>query len=236
MQTRFAPVDISRLLAPSDEAAVEVEPGQLVLSVCKKHGIAFPSRLRTPKEFKLSPNPYKLGISISQQHCFSQLSMKYFDKIEHPFAKSLLDIYIEKTKQPLWISSVMHGAGPFPTKTAAKRIVHALRDALDAAGYDRFGRRVVLAGGGGGEPGAVAELYGTLRVTSGDPLAICNSKFADIVEQAKKIVYCVETKLGRDQNGRHLDPGIPQNNKYSPRRPGQQTHEQKKPFRIRKLS
>ncbi|KAI1187323.1 hypothetical protein F5B17DRAFT_324396 [Nemania serpens] len=223
------PIDISRLV-PSDDATVEVEPGQLVLSACKKHGIAFPSRLHTPKEFRLSPNPYKFGVSISQQHCFSQLSMKYFDKIEHPFAKTLLDIYIKKNKEPLWISSVTHGAGPFPAKKAAKKITHALREALHEAGYDRFGRRVLVDD----EPSAIADLYGTLRITANEPQAICNAKFTDLVVLARKIISCVETNLGRDKDGHHINHETRKNHKHTPRRPGQKV-EQKKPFLIRKV-
>ncbi|KAI1114692.1 hypothetical protein F5Y14DRAFT_160181 [Nemania sp. NC0429] len=231
VQTRFSPADIDRLVS-SPDATVEVEPGQLVLSVCKEHGIAFPNRLSALRGLKLPPNPYKLGVSVSQQHCFSQLSMKYFDKIEHPFAKSLLDIYIEKSKEPLWISSVTHGAGPFASKKAAKKVTHALRDALEAAGYDRFGRRAPADG----KPSATADLYGTIRVTSTEPQAICNAKFADLVELARKIVSCAETGLGRDKDGRHHHPESRQNNKYSPRRPDQKHNEQQKPFRsIRKL-
>lgn len=156
--------------------------------------------------------------------------MRYFDKIEHPFARSLLDTYIEKNKEPLWIFSVTHGAGPFPTKKAAKRISHALRDALGAAGYDRFGRRVLADG----NPRAMADLYGTIRITAAEPQAICNGQFADLVEQAKRIVSHAEMSLGRDKDGRHQSYGSRQNNMNRPRRPDQR-HEQQKPFRIRKV-
>ncbi|TGJ88438.1 hypothetical protein E0Z10_g382 [Xylaria hypoxylon] len=88
--------------------------------------------------------------------------MRYFDKVEHPFTRALLDIYIEKKKEPLWWSGFAYGASPFPNKTASRRIAHALRDALAAAGYDRFGRRVLVDG----ESSAIADLYGTLRVSA----------------------------------------------------------------------
>jgi hypothetical protein len=149
-------------------------------------------------------NPFKLAISLSQSHCFDMKSMRYFDKVEHPFAKSLLDIYIEQTKEPLWLQCAAYGASPVPVKTATRRMRHAMRDALAVAGYDRFGRRVPVDG----ESSVVADLYGTLRVISSDPLAICNNKFADLLKSAKQIVSFAEVQIRRNKNGRHIAPPL----------------------------
>jgi hypothetical protein len=153
------------------------------------------------KGFRLAKNRYKLSVSVSQRHCFEQKSMKYFDTLEHPFAKSLLDIYVEKTKEPLWISCYAYGASPFPNKKASKRVAHALRDALAAAGYDRCGRRVLV----NGESSVIADLYGTLRVIVSDPQAACNAKFVDVLENARSIISSVEKRLRRDNNGQHIE-------------------------------
>ncbi|KAI0426914.1 hypothetical protein F5Y09DRAFT_333778 [Xylaria sp. FL1042] len=198
VQSQFSPVDYSKLVA-WDNPGAEVEPGKHVIAVCKQYNIAFPNQLR-PLKGLVRRNQYKLTVTTSRQHCFFHQSMKYFDKFEHPFAKSLLDIYIEKKKEPLWMSSNVYGASAFPNKTASRRINHALRDALIAAGYDRFGRRVYVDG----ESSVIADLYGTLRVLSTAPLAICNAKFADLVECAKQIISGVEIHLRRDKNGRHI--------------------------------
>ncbi|KAI1424567.1 hypothetical protein F5Y12DRAFT_751502 [Xylaria sp. FL1777] len=201
-QTQSLPVNLSKPVA-WDDTTVEVEPSQHVLSVCKQHRISFPSALRPLGGiFKLVGNPFNLNVSLSQQHCFLHQSIRFFDKIEHPFSRSLLDIYIEKKKEPLWVSGFAYGASAFPNKTASAIITHALRDALAAAGYDRFGRRVSADDD---ESSVIADLYGTLRVVSNNPQAVCNAKFADVLESAKAIIFNAEVKLRRDKNGCHLD-------------------------------
>ncbi|KAI1734838.1 hypothetical protein F4680DRAFT_437140 [Xylaria scruposa] len=193
VQTRFSSHAVRKHVSWNNP--LYVQPGQHVISVCKQYSINFPQKLRPLRVFKQKENPYKLGVFICQQHCFAQNSMRYFDKLEHPLAKSLLDIYIEKKKEPLWFTSYAHGAGVFPNKTAQKRLAHALRDALMLAGYDRFGRRVLADG----ESSAIVDLYGTLRVVSGHPTAVCNARFVDVLESAKKIIAGVEIELRRGE-------------------------------------
>ncbi|KAF2966892.1 hypothetical protein GQX73_g6680 [Xylaria multiplex] len=200
VQTRSSPIDVSK--QGWGDSIPDIEPGQHVLSICKQHDIFFPSQLRPLKGIFSAEdgNPYNIGVSHSQKHCVLHQSMKYFDRITHPFAISLLDIYIEKKKEPLWLSGFAHGATPFPNRTASRRIAHALRDALEAAGYDRFGRKVLVDG----ESSAIADLHGTLRVICNNPLAVCNAQFADLVACAEQIIRHAETRLRRDKNGRHF--------------------------------
>ncbi|KAI1309697.1 hypothetical protein F5Y03DRAFT_348607 [Xylaria venustula] len=187
------------------DTTAEIEPGQHVIAACRQHNFAFPSQLSSWRGL-VKPNPFNLIVTGSQKHCFLHQSMRYFDKVEHPFTKSMLDIYIEKKKEPLWMSGFSYGAGAFPNKVASRKITHALRDALMAAGYDRFGRRVPIDG----KSSAIAELYGTVRVVSTDPLAVCNAKFADLLECAKKIISFAEIKLRRDKNGQHFEDQLQQ--------------------------
>ncbi|KAI0405564.1 hypothetical protein F4802DRAFT_562371 [Xylaria palmicola] len=202
VQTRFAPVVEVRQPTLWDEPKSEqdIRPGRHVISVCQRHKISFPFQVYRLEGIRLWPNPFKLNAAASQNHSFASRSMRYFDTVEHPFAKTLLDIYIEKKKEPLWIHCYAHGGTSFPIKKASKKLAHAIRDALAAAGYDRFGRRVL----GEGESSPVTDLYGTLRVSAGDPQAICNRKFADLLEDAKKIVACAEIQLQRGPDGRHI--------------------------------
>ena len=201
-QTPFSPVDVSRLGALDDPKA-EVMPGKHVLSVCREYDISFPGELRPLKGFRLpvQKNPYKLSVSFSQKHCFLHQSMKYFDRLEHPFAKSMLDIYIEKKKEPLWLSAVAYGGSPFANQTAKRKITHALRDALVAAGYDRFGQRMLVDG----ESSAITDLYGSLRIACPAPVEVCKARFVDLLECAKQIIFATELGLRRDKNGLHLD-------------------------------
>ncbi|KAI0118393.1 hypothetical protein GGR51DRAFT_545613 [Nemania sp. FL0031] len=182
-----------------DNPTGEVQPGQHVISVCKQYDISYPHQVRSVS-VGLKSNPYRLSVAISPKHSFSVNSMQYFDKFEHPFAKTVLDRYIEKKKEPLWMSCIAYGASPFPSRKASKKVAHALRDALAAAGYDRFGRRVLADG----ESSATLDLHGTLRVTSHNPCAVCNAKFVDLLEHAKRIISFAETSLRRGKNGHHL--------------------------------
>ncbi|KAI0968769.1 hypothetical protein F4678DRAFT_441357 [Xylaria arbuscula] len=210
VQTQFLSAGSKKPSSWSDPIA-EIEPGQHIIAACREHNFAFPNQLSYWKGL-FKPNPYHLSVNASRQHCFLHQSMKYFDKVEHPFAKSMLDIYIEKKREPLWLSGFSYGAAAFPNRVASRKITHALRDALMAAGYDRFGRRVPIDG----ESSAIVDLYGTLRVTSADPQGVCNAKFKDLLECAKKIISFAETKLGRDRGGRHIGGQLQQ--KFPPAR------------------
>ncbi|KAI1779369.1 hypothetical protein F4818DRAFT_248211 [Hypoxylon cercidicola] len=179
----------------------DVQPGEHVLSVCKKHHILFPTALRGLK-IRLRKNPCQLAALFSEDHCFERNSMKYLDKYEHPFAKSVLNMYISQTKTPLWSSmSSMPTASVFPCETAKRKLKHAFRDALAVHGYDREGRRVAT-----GNESIIADLYGTVQLTCGDPIIACNMKFADLLEQVMGIVSVLELALGRDKNGRYINP------------------------------
>lgn len=179
----------------------EIQPGKHVHSVCREHHIFFPNSLRPLKGAKLKENTCSLAVLTSQRHCVDMNSMKYLDKYEHPFAKSVLNMYIEKKKQPLWYTVSSHPvASPFPCKEGARRINHAFRDALAAYGYDREGRRVATDDYNG-----IADLYGTVKISCANPKAACNIKFADLLSQAKQIVSGVELALARDKNGTHIN-------------------------------
>ncbi|OTA56901.1 hypothetical protein K449DRAFT_156651 [Hypoxylon sp. EC38] len=179
----------------------EIQPGQHVHSVCREHYIFFPNSLRPLKEVKLKVNPCSLTIVASQRHCIDMNSMKYLDKFEHPFAKSVLKMYVEKKKEPLWYTVSSHTVAlPFPCKEGARRVRHAFRDALAAYGYDREGRRVATD-----NSSTIADLYGTVRISTANPKAACNIKFADLLSQAKQIVSGVELALARDKNGRYIN-------------------------------
>ncbi|KAI0444528.1 hypothetical protein F4803DRAFT_251724 [Xylaria telfairii] len=200
VQTRFSPQAVNKPAPWNDPTAV-IKPGQLVISACRQHDIAFPWELQPLRPFRSHQNTYKLALAVCQRHCFEQQSMRYFDRLEHPFTKSLLDIYIEKKEKPLWISCHAHGSAAFVSRKARKKILHAVRDALVAAGYDRFGRRVIADG----ESSAILDLYGTLRVIANDAVVVCEAKFADLLKDAKKIVASAEIVLRRNQDGHHVE-------------------------------
>ncbi|KAI1824350.1 hypothetical protein F4861DRAFT_267158 [Xylaria intraflava] len=202
--SQIVPADLQRLLASLSDAPPEnIQPGEHVISVCKKHNIFFSQHLKPLRGLKQKQPPFDVLVNVSQNHCVQRRSMRYFDKLEHPFATSLLDVYIEKKKEPLWMYCSATGESAYPNKIASKKIAHAMRDALADAGYDRFGRRVLV----GGETSAVAELYGSIDLMSLNPLAVCNAPFTDVLRFAKKILSSIQPTLQRDRHGRPLGQG-----------------------------
>lgn len=179
--------------------AVEVQPGDHVLAACREHKIYLPTTLRRSKEKKGLKD---FMIFTSERHCFDQQVMKYLDKFEHPFAKSIINMCVDKNHEPLWYKTfTLPVASPFPCGTATRKMRHALRDALAAAGYDRVGRKISPPT----DPNGIAELYGTLRVGISDPKGFCNLKFVDMLAKAKLIISEFEPIFARDKFGRHIN-------------------------------
>ncbi|RYP21332.1 hypothetical protein DL767_009283 [Monosporascus sp. MG133] len=183
-----------------DDGGMFVQPGEHVISWCREHDIAFPNQMKGLKA-RLPKNPLRLGVFFSRRHCIDNKSMRYFDKAEHPFARSMFDVYVAKKKAPLWYDSwCTPNARPFVISTARRRIKHALRDALAARGYDRDGRRT----DNDPEETVVMDLFGTLKIHSPEPKMVCNTEFAELVEQMSRIVGVAELELRRGKDGRHL--------------------------------
>ncbi|KAH9888704.1 hypothetical protein F4778DRAFT_405938 [Xylariomycetidae sp. FL2044] len=175
---------------------------QEILSLCKKHQIYFPSVLRPLKLNKNSievPNTAKLAVQYSRNHCFHPHVMRYFDKIEHPYGRFIVDIYIKKKEKPLWLAATAGGGSPFPNSKAAKKVVHAMRVALEARGFTRDGRPMA-----NGQESVIKDLYGTVMLNSQNSKAICNLRFADLVKQVEPIASAIVLELRRDQQGRHV--------------------------------
>ncbi|KAI1457272.1 hypothetical protein F4805DRAFT_428807 [Annulohypoxylon moriforme] len=178
--------------------------GEHVRSVVKQYQIFLPTqnvyRYIPLTQLKVMDNPCKLSIMMAQCHVFDDSSTKYLDSYEHPFAKSVLDIYIKKKENPLWHKVFSHPvAKPFPCRVAVKRIRHAFLDALAHYGYDRDGRKTTKD-----ESSVITALKGSVKISCGDPKAACNTKFADLFEQIKLVVAGLEPFLAVDKNGEYV--------------------------------
>lgn len=190
---------------PKYGPTADVQPGDYIRNWCREHEIAFPNHMRSLKA-KLPKNPFQLSAFCSRHHCIDIKSMRYFDKYEHPFARTVFDIYVAKKKTPLWYG-VFGGTGarPFVVSTAEQKLKHALRDALASHGYDRDGRRMASVG----DDSVIADLFGTLKLSTAEPKMVCNSKFADLVRDMEFVVGVAEVELRRGRDGRHLSDPAP---------------------------
>ncbi|KAI0169769.1 hypothetical protein GGR52DRAFT_481764 [Hypoxylon sp. FL1284] len=176
----------------------EVHPGKHVITACRLHNFAFPNKMARIKGMKIRNNNLKLGAAVSERHCMEKNTMKFLDKVEHPFAKSILNMYISRKDKPLWYTTHAHPvASSFPCHKAESRILNAFREALAAHGYDRDGRKV-------NTEDVIVDLYGTVHLTCGDPRTACNIKFRDVVSKTMDLVSHLELALGRDKHGQHI--------------------------------
>ncbi|KAI0125226.1 hypothetical protein BJ170DRAFT_495391 [Xylariales sp. AK1849] len=186
-----------RFVGPVSEE--DVEPGELVRAVSRKHHFGTPKEVR---RLKLNGMPHSGDISafFAVRHCFAIQSMKYLDKVLHPYAQSVLDRYIADKGKPLWWSvAAFPQASPFVTSTAQRLLRRGIRMALETAGYDSDGRRLVTHS----QDTAIRDIYGTLRVTCREPKDLCKAPFSEILEASKAIVTAAELALRRDKTGKH---------------------------------
>ncbi|OTB11009.1 hypothetical protein K445DRAFT_322514 [Daldinia sp. EC12] len=185
-----------------------IQPGAHVFEFCKKYQVSFPSVLRRAQGVQLTPNPLLIGIMVSERHCFTKNVMKYLDKYEQAFTKTIFDIYIAKKQKPLWYSVFsVPITTPLPCREGARRLRHAFRDSLAARGYDRDGRKTTA-------DDSIMDLHGTVHLVCGDPKVACNVKFAELVKHTDKIVAGIERILARGKDGRFINAA--QKNKGQP--------------------
>ncbi|KAK8042163.1 hypothetical protein PG993_006686 [Apiospora rasikravindrae] len=155
------------------------------------------------------PRPLISGVTVqvSQSHCFDSNHMKYLDKVEHPMRKTIFDMYAGWADRPLWYSGAGYGAAPIVCSKAKRWIQRGLREALLERGYDRDGRVVqktsptATAGRGTGNKGggkAPPALYGTLKVLSHNPKAICSYTFPEVLAAMKQALAAAVPYLTTD--------------------------------------
>lgn len=200
-----------RYSPPPNGPNANVHPGDYLWAWCKEHDIALADRMRGLRVKLSDNNRFRLSVFTCRQHCIDITHMRYFDRYEHPYSRTMFDVYIAKKKETLWYKAWAGATAlPFCTSTAERRIKHAMRDALAKRGYDRDGRRMATAQPGGRAPAdnGVADLFGTLKVQTAEPKLVCNVKFEELLEPIDKIIGMVELELRRGRNGRHLSPSF----------------------------
>ncbi|KAK7952328.1 uncharacterized protein PG986_008056 [Apiospora aurea] len=167
--------------------------------------------IRVP-QFKIG----SLTVQVSQSHCFDSNHMKYLDKAEHPLRKTIFDMYAGWADRPLWYSGAGFGAAPIVCSKAKRWIQRGLREALLERGYDRDGRvvqqKTPAAGGGAGNSGGrktPPALYGTLKVLSHSPKAMCSHTFPQVLAAMRQAVAAAEPHLTTDGFARKPGPRGP---------------------------
>lgn len=178
--------------APSDE----VVPGSHTTRVAERYNIGLPNQLRR-LPVKLKSNDGSVQFFFSKRHLFDRNDMKWLDKLEHPFAGSVLERYSEWSAggRPLWLSVNTYGSvAPFVCTTAQRRLNRGLRLALEEKGYDRFGNRLASSDPKQ-PPGSAYGLFGTLRIIGANPKSVCQQTSSSILLMGRAVVAAAEVEL-----------------------------------------
>lgn len=149
-------------------------PNSTILGFAAKSKIAFPNALR--KITNTNFPEYPLHFSACSRHVFSNYHLKYLAQYEHPLTEKTLHFYTEKTSKPLWCyvqgSSGLDGSIVVVRTTSERMVRKALIHALNAAGYDLFGRTL---------DGKEGDLRGTIRVSIPKPKEMLKADFDGLV-------------------------------------------------------
>ncbi|KAI0147497.1 hypothetical protein GGR57DRAFT_476665 [Xylariaceae sp. FL1272] len=169
--------------------------------VCEEHGFAMPSTMTAVRHTQtLRGKPWKVWLSVSHRHCFDPRHKKYFEELEHPWTKSQIDMYVDKSKEPLWLWGFFFGAGACAVRKSEKAMKQAFRWAMAQKGYDRYGtqtdRRGVVTG----------TLYGTLQISCNTPCELYKEKTLRPI--AQDILEAIEPMLQKRVDRPHL-PVVP---------------------------
>jgi hypothetical protein len=175
-----------------------IDPINLIRNVAKKHNMGFPGEVIRLK-IDIKPNPASVQVFASNRHCVNTYDMKYFAEHIHPYTQTVLDRYISQHDRPLWWSISSYGDAKRIVITKAERwLRRGIRLALEAKGYDRYGKSVTEQVVGGRK---IQDIYGTLRITCPDSKVLCQLKFPEVQQLSTKIVDDIEMRYRRDTAG-----------------------------------
>lgn len=164
----------------NQRAASYIPPGQLpgpnakLIKLAAKSNISFSNALRKIPNDK--PGEFPLHFTVSPEHVFSVYHTKYLGMFEHPLTAKILYTYThEKKLNSLWCyvhGSLSQDSSTVVVRTTSERMVwKALSHALNAAGYDIYGRSLE----------GTTELRGTIRIAIPLPKTILKCSFDGLV-------------------------------------------------------
>lgn len=160
------------------------------------------------------PNVMFNNMFLSPLHCCNHQHARYFEERESAMTGSYLALYAAKANRPLWwYVFAMRGEVKAYVAEAANRRTHsAILVALNAHGWDGFGRRLGPRDRRKDRPEVVkaratrrdyrqweddAQLYGTLKVDFYRPQGTCSTPYMVLVEQAMCLVDLLEQNIGQ---------------------------------------
>lgn len=159
----------------------EYTPSQRVVEFANELRITFPSAMRLGPGQKTKDFPIRFY--TCKHHVFSFYHVKFLQAYEHPLIDKILHFYTqEKLSRPLWCyvqSTATDGSNAVVRQTSERAVRAALFKALNAAGYDSYGKSL---------DGSRGKIQGTLRIHIMEPKAILKVDFQQLVNYLTNLV------------------------------------------------
>lgn len=185
--------------------------GSELLNQLAQNGIGLTSILESTK--KLSA--WGIGFRLASQHSVSFNDLRYFTVAGHGGLEAIVRRCLSHHEErPLWANITARGEVKAIVRgKAANRISAALKQSLQSAGYNAYGRRMsdedwqrhcrVL----GWDPEKaiaprrrrVVQLHGTVDIVAYEAKKIHQVSFADLRVHFDKVVLTLEEVMGRDE-------------------------------------
>lgn len=195
-RNRNGPTEKSSKQKNSVSGSERNELADEVRAFAKLHHISGPQEVKTIRGQK--DRAYGLRVQTCARHTFSLYHMKVLGPHLHALTYKSLSLYADKAeREPLWQWFESMAAPKAVLRTVAqKRAKKAFRAALEARGYDRYGRRDATKTGSGAA--AYDELYGTVKILVTVHVTAANLEHADLTKYFCGILRSViEPSLGR---------------------------------------
>ncbi|KAG7291635.1 hypothetical protein NEMBOFW57_001654 [Staphylotrichum longicolle] len=126
---------------------------------------------------------FPIRFYICKHHVFSFYHVKFLQAFEHPVIDKILHFYTqEKLSRPLWCyvqSTAADGSNAVVRQTSERAVRAALFKALNAAGYDSYGKSL---------DGRRRTIQGTLRIQIMEPKTILKVDFQQLVNYLTNLV------------------------------------------------
>ncbi|KAL1843926.1 hypothetical protein VTJ49DRAFT_6869 [Mycothermus thermophilus] len=211
---------------------VQIHPSRRVQNFLAKHSIALPGveRLLAGQNYQKFP----LRVLVAPHHILNFYDLRYLDQREDPLTDKILDFYETKKRENPHLWTYVQGKASAEEHkvvvrhASERRARAALFRALDAAGYDKFGKS---------KDGSKVSLRGTFRILILKPKEALQVEFDELVEYFGKLLGNATRQLTLPQPRHRTSQGSrgqPSPESRGSQQPGEQRPPQPKPPNARR--
>ncbi|CAN8100165.1 unnamed protein product [Discula destructiva] len=167
--------------------------GKYWKSLLRQNNIGSPGALQTLK----NPRNYRVTVRAAPQHVRKVFDDKYLGEEGHAFAEAVVRRYLRHHRErPLWVFvRAISADQPIIKGKFRVRAIAAWRQALRNAGYDANGESLA-----GGEGRGSTRLFGTVEISSPEPLKIQDVAFEDMRAHFERVVKVLKEMLAQSSH------------------------------------